>query len=147
MSKVIETHPTPPVRCAEILLLDHEENELRVLLQTLIGFFGSAIDAVSDPEEALEILRQGDYKVLVLPYQMPRMNGVEVLLRAGQIAPDTVGILVLRGAGNDEVATATKTREVYRVVREPWSDAELCALVHEAQLFHESARRGHTALP
>ena len=61
------------------------------------------VDLVSCPTEALTKIDQGSYDVIISDYQMPSMNGIE-LLKALRIRGDRTPFILFTGRGREEVA-------------------------------------------
>jgi len=52
------------------------------------------ISLASSGEEAIEILGRQTINVLCTDFQMPGMNGIELMQQAETVSPSTVGVLV-----------------------------------------------------
>ena len=75
-----------------ILCVDDDERSLsirKVMLETR----GYRVVTCADPEQALEIVRQGGIDLIIADLMMPKMTGAELILRAKQIAPHLPTIL------------------------------------------------------
>jgi len=70
----------------KILIVD-DENKSRELLTIFVrkNIPNAVIDAVDHPHVALQMLRESKYNLLLLDYEMPLMNGFEVLKEIQQM--------------------------------------------------------------
>ena len=75
-----------------ILCVDDDERSLsirKVMLETR----GYRVVTCPDPEQALEIVRQGGIDLIIADLMMPKMTGSELIAHAKQIAPQLPAIL------------------------------------------------------
>jgi putative nucleotidyltransferase with HDIG domain len=92
---------------SSIMVVDDEE-DIRRLLATLLRRAGYQVAAAEGPLQALELLRQGSYALVITDLKMPDMDGLELLRRVAKRHPSTRGI-VLTGYGSIQSAVeATK---------------------------------------
>lgn len=63
---------------AKILLAEDEE-VLRMLVVDTLEDEGHDIDEACDGEEAIEMIKQNDYDLILLDYMMPIYTGLEVI--------------------------------------------------------------------
>lgn len=88
----------------KILLVDDEQEflEQSKLLWEKIGE-GAEVDVTADPEVALNEAVEKDYDAVVADYQMPEMDGLE-LLKMLRERGDNTPFIILTGKGGEEVA-------------------------------------------
>lgn len=63
-----------------------------------------AVETVTDPREALDRITADDYDCLVVDYDMPRMNGIDVLEQVREEYPD-LPLILYTGKGSEELAS------------------------------------------
>jgi len=88
----------------KILMVDDEETLLeisKIYLEKLDEKFH--IVTVSSAEEALENIKKENYDVIISDYQMPEMNGLELLSEIRQNGND-IPFIIFTGKGREEVA-------------------------------------------
>ncbi len=85
---------------ADVLLVDDEEQFLKVLSQRMEGR-GLKVDTSTSGEDAINRVKGKDFDAIVLDLAMPGMNGIETLKRIRSENPD-VQIIMLTGHGNLE---------------------------------------------
>jgi DNA-binding NtrC family response regulator len=107
-----------------ILLVDDETNVLKALQRALIDE-DYDVQTASGGEEALALLKEVRFKVIVSDERMPGMTGSELLSLASLRAPETVRIMLTGHASLDGAMRAVNGGEIYRFLIKPWNDAEL----------------------
>lgn len=85
---------------ADVLLVDDEEQFLKVLSQRMQGR-GLKVDTSTSGEEALNKVKGKDFDAIILDLAMPGMSGIETLKRIRSENPD-VQIIMLTGHGSVE---------------------------------------------
>jgi len=76
-----------------ILLIDDEEKFAK-MLHELLEINGYASDYCLNPKDALKLLKQEDYELVITDYKMPDMDGAEFLTEARKLNPDLPVIMV-----------------------------------------------------
>ncbi len=99
--------PAPPVRTLRILLAEDNLINRKVALRTLAAL-GYAADVAVDGVEAVEAVLGGDYDVVLMDIQMPRLDGLEATrqIRAalGDRGPVVVALTANALDGDDQTA-------------------------------------------
>ena len=75
-----------------ILCVDDDERSLSIRKVTL-ETRGYRVVTCADPEQALELVRNGGIDLLIADLMMPKMTGAELIAHAKQIAPHLPTIL------------------------------------------------------
>lgn len=89
------------VRPLEVLLVDDDEIFLDFTTYELEQL-GCAVTPVNDPEDALRILHEQDFDAVITDWQMPVIDGIELVRRAREdIGPDRFRYVVLTTARAD----------------------------------------------
>lgn len=102
----------------KILFVDDEENVLAGLRRLLHKSFD--IYTAQGPEAGLEMLHSSlEFSVIVADMKMPGMNGIEFLLQAQQLSPDSVRIMLTGNEGQQTAVQAVNTGEVFRFLNKP----------------------------
>ncbi len=114
-----------------ILIVDDEAGVRSALRRTLrkesyeIRFAASAV-------EALEMLKEVQFDLIISDHLMPGMTGLQLLERCRLLYPD-VGRIVLTGHAEMETAIAAiNDGAVFRFLTKPWDDEEVKLAVHLA---------------
>lgn len=126
----------------KILFVDDEQRILRSLALQFRRQYEVLTE--SDPQRALERLRQESVQILVSDQRMPRMNGTELLSRAQQIAPQCLRILLTGYSDLDAAMEALNSGGIYRYLTKPWDPQEMSDTLRQAA---ELAQRSVACAP
>lgn len=122
-----------------ILIVDDEPQVLGVLKEILTRGSYTVLDARSG-EEALDLMAQETFDVVISDERMPGMQGSEFLAVVRQRYPDTVRIILTGHASVEAAIRAINESEIFRFLTKPVSSQELHATVKEA-LAHKHSRQ------
>ncbi|MBL1142015.1 MAG: response regulator [Proteobacteria bacterium] len=100
-----------------ILFVDDEINIIQAYRRTLRNKFN--IQGVSNGDDALELLRTGDYAVIISDMQMPGMNGIEFLAAAKELKPDIVRVMLTGNADLQTAVDAVNKGDIFRFHNKP----------------------------
>ncbi|MBN2021694.1 MAG: response regulator [Pirellulales bacterium] len=101
-----------------ILCVDDDPNVLQAYERALRKQF--RIEPALGGEEALAAIReQGPYAVIVADMRMPGMNGVELLAKVKEIAPDTVRMMLTGNADQQTALEAVNQGQIFRFMNKP----------------------------
>jgi type II secretory ATPase GspE/PulE/Tfp pilus assembly ATPase PilB-like protein/CheY-like chemotaxis protein len=123
-----------------ILLVDDEPNVLAAL-KRVFRQENYEVVGCTDPVEALKLLANEPFQVIISDYMMPGMNGGELLRQARAVHPDIIRIMLTGHADVNAVVGAVKTGAVYKFILKPWNDDDLRVTVALALEQHELRRR------
>jgi type II secretory ATPase GspE/PulE/Tfp pilus assembly ATPase PilB-like protein/DNA-binding response OmpR family regulator len=107
-----------------ILLVDDEPNVLSAL-RRIFRRENYHIDAALSGAEALKLLKDNDYQLIITDYKMPLMNGAELLKRVKALHPATIRIMLTGEADTGAVLGAVNEGAVYKFILKPWNDDDL----------------------
>lgn len=121
----------PSTKRASVLCVDDDANILFMFERTL-GRTHNILTAKSG-EEALTLLA-GPQKIAVIvsDYQMPGMDGIELLKRALEVSPDTVQIILTGNLDIDVSIQAINETAIFRYLPKPCPTAILQKVVADA---------------
>ncbi len=130
------TTPNPDAALHRILVVDDEEIVLVALRETLQR---ENYQVVTTPNavQALSILREQSFSVIITDQQMPMLTGLEFLAQVKQIQPDATRILITAVLSLNTVIDAINKGEIYRFIVKPWLREELLATVKNAVQRYE----------
>lgn len=123
------SNPQPPLH--RILVVDDEEIVLAALRATLVRE-GYQVVTASNAVQALSLLKEQSFSVIITDQQMPMVTGLELLSQVKQIQPDATRILITAVLSLNTVIDAINKGEIYRFVVKPWLREELLATVKNA---------------
>ncbi|GLW30956.1 hypothetical protein Areg01_38960 [Actinoplanes regularis] len=128
-----DTMPVQP----RVLCLDDDPRVLEELERALCTDF--RVVATTDPEVALRMLAEaGDdpFAVFIADMQMPVIDGVEVLQRAGAVSPSTTRVLLADDIDVADAMAAINQGHVFQLLLKPCPADELRATVAAATAQH-----------
>jgi CheY-like chemotaxis protein len=112
---------------AKRVLVVDDDAPIRELLTSVLGRRDLIVDQAADGAEALDLLRQNTYSVVLLDLLMPNVDGFGVLDEIGS-AISTPVVLVITGAERALVKELDPQR-IHGVVRKPFDAEDLANLV------------------
>ncbi len=119
-----------------ILFIDDEINILNAL-KRLLHHESFEIETTTSPEEALKMISQQDYAVVVSDQRMPGMEGTQLLAEVRRLSPDTVRILLTGYADTQAAISAINEGAVYRFLTKPWDDEDMRLTLRQAVGYYE----------
>ncbi len=115
-----------------ILCVDDDQNILDAFQRQLRKHY--ALDVAISGAAALDLVRnKGPFAVIVADMNMPGMNGVQLLSKVRELAPDTVRIMLTGAADFQTALTAVNDGNIFRFLAKP-CPSETLALALEAGL-------------
>ena len=115
----------------KILLVDDEENNLAFMVRCLHGEPYEVSTCVNSLE-ALEMVKNNYFDVILSDHKMPNMNGIEFLEKTVEISPDSIKILVTAYSDADILIDSINRAKVYRYIKKPYKPDELKITVASA---------------
>ena len=118
-----------------ILLVDDEVDNLALLYRTLRGTYN--IEKTTSPLQALEMLKEKNYELVISDHKMPEMDGVEFLKRVQINHPQTMRILLTAYSDANILIDAINYAKIYRYVKKPFNPDELQLIVASALEYYQ----------
>lgn len=109
-----------------VLIVD-DDADIRGLLLTALKMKSLAVDAATGGREAMELLRQHSYGVVILDLFMPGIDGFAVLDMLDKESLQPV-VLVVTGA-DQRTVERLDARRIHGVVKKPFDVEELSSIV------------------
>ena len=106
-----ETRKTP-------LLVVDDDRAIRKLIERIATRAGFDVDGARDGEEALAMLAQKQYELVIVDLMMPRVSGYELVQHIGRLEPRPA-VIVATAMMNGDVATLDDSL-VRRVIKKPF---------------------------
>lgn len=100
-----------------ILIID-DERSIRKTLNEILSYEGFKIDEAGDGEEGLKMFSDKTYDVVLCDIKMPKIDGLEFLVKAGEINAD-VPVIMISGHGTIETAVDAVKKGAYDYVAKP----------------------------
>ncbi|MGA9351584.1 MAG: HD domain-containing phosphohydrolase [Anaerolineae bacterium] len=139
---------------SKVLVVDDDQFALRSMARALGGESYEVVTAASG-SEAIDLLKQDSFDLVLTDLKMPGVDGMEVLRQAREIAPQAV-VLILTGYASLESAIEALREGAYDYLLKPCSVHELklkiarglerVRLAEERQRAEEALRKAHDEL-
>lgn len=118
-----------------ILLVDDEADNLALLYRTLRGTYN--LEKTTSPLQALEILKEKDFELVISDHKMPEMDGVEFLKHVQMMKPNVMRILLTAYSDANILIDAINYAKIYRYVKKPFNPDELQLIVSSALEYYQ----------
>jgi len=133
-----------------VLVLDDEMDMLRLLKRSLAEDLDCSVDISSRGEEALRMLSEGHFHVVLADIRMPGMDGMDFLRKALQMRSDLT-VVMMTAYGSIDLAVQAIKQGAYDFIAKPFEHEKLVhimkkalersALVQENLFLQEQIRR------
>ena len=102
---------------AKLIIVD-DEKSIRDALRDILEYEGYEVDEAKDGEEGLDMILKSNYDVALCDIKMPKMDGLELLLKAGEAGRSTQFVMV-SAFGNVENAVEATKRGAFDFITKP----------------------------
>ena len=102
----------------QILLVDDEKNLLAGLERQLQRMF-NIVTAESGHNGLQELQENGPFAVIVSDMRMPEMNGIQFLVKASELCPDTVRMMLTGNSDLETAMHAVNEGNIFRFLTKP----------------------------
>jgi two-component system, NtrC family, response regulator AtoC len=126
-----------------VLVVDDEEN-LRLVLRTLLRRHGYEVETAPTGEEALTLVDSFGPDVVLTDVRMPKMGGLD-LLATLKAKGNEATVIVMSAYGNMDLALEAMKAGAYDYVQKPFKPDEIVLALKKAE-ERESLRRENRAL-
>lgn len=101
-----------------ILFVDDEENVLNAIRRQLRKKF-TLKTALGGAEALTMVKKEGPFAVVVSDMRMPEMNGIQLLAKVKEIAPETVRMMLTGNADQETAVAAVNEGSIFRFMTKP----------------------------
>jgi two-component system, NtrC family, response regulator AtoC len=126
-----------------VLVVDDEEN-IRVVLKTLLKRTGYEVETAANGEEALAAVDSFGPDFVLTDVRMPKMGGLDLLTTLKAKNSDAT-VIVMSAYGNVEAALEAMKLGAYDYVQKPFKNDEIVLVLRKAE-EREALRRENRAL-
>lgn len=116
------------------VLLAEDSPAVQLVMRATLENAGFIVEAVNDGAEALNHALRQRYDVIVLDWNMPKLDGIEVLrrLRSTSSLNETVPVVIATAAPSDQLIEEATAAGAWSVVGKPFIGAEFVRTVKTA---------------
>lgn len=114
---------------AETVLVVDDDHSIRRLIRTLLTRAGFESDEAQNGDEALRMMKEHSYRIILLDLMMPVVNGFEVLEWLEEHSPEHLQCVIVTTAAADRDISRLRRDAVFSVLRKPFDLAELVETV------------------
>ncbi len=121
---------TPTEPPARVLVAEDNPSVREFIVRSLTGV-GYDVTAVADGQQALDVLVEERFGVLVTDIVMPNVDGIALALKAVRLFPD-LRIVMISGYAQERMRAHNLDALVHRVIAKPFAMEEICGAVKDA---------------
>ena len=122
-----------------ILYVDDEAHNLTSFAATFRKEY--KIHTATNGNEALEIMRNNEVKLIITDQRMPEMTGIQLLEKITPEFPDSIRMILTGFSDIEVIIDAINSGRVFRYITKPWDENELRMTIENArQLFELQSR-------
>ena len=125
----------------DVLVVEDQE-DARFMLRESLEHADYTVGTAGDGLQAIKEMEHRHFDVVITDYQMPRMNGLELLRLSKVLWPDTPVVMVT-GDSSDVIAEVAMREGAYALVHKPYERTLLLQILRMAVL---QSRADHTRL-
>jgi two-component system, OmpR family, response regulator len=113
-----------------ILLVD-DDRGLSLALSTLLEDVGHDVQTAGDGPDALALLRERAFDIVLLDIGLPTMSGLDVLAQARALAKPPL-VIMMTADDTPETVLESVRRQAFRYLRKPFPPKSIVEVVNEA---------------
>jgi len=100
------------------VLIAEDNRLMRWSLETSLGRDGHVVYSVDSGEAAIEALRDGDFRVVLTDYDLPRLDGLRVLWHVKTNSPQT-HVIVITGQASPQLERLARDMGAFEFLEKP----------------------------
>ena len=112
-----------------ILVVD-DDRGLSLALSTLLKDVGHAVETAGDGPDALALLRERAFDIVLLDIGLPTMSGLDVLAQARALAAPPL-VIMMTADDTPETVLESVRRQAFRYLRKPFPPNAIIEVVNE----------------
>jgi len=101
----------------KVLIIDDEQS-IRETLKEILDYEGYEVEEAEDGLKALKLIKKNRYDVALCDIKMPAMDGLELLEKATEMAPD-LPFIMISGHGNIDTAIEATKKGAFDFISKP----------------------------
>ncbi len=116
---------------AQILIVDDELDMLALLAMIISEKTEHKVVTTNNPLEVPELIKTGDYNLLISDLKMPSMDGVELITEVKKI-DNHIPILIITAYGSVESAEEVISQGAYDCITKPFRKEQILIAIERA---------------
>ena len=116
---------------AQILIVDDELDMLALLAMIISEKTEHKVVTTNNPLEVPELIKTGDYNLLISDLKMPSMDGVELITEVRKI-DNHIPILIITAYGSVESAEEVISQGAYDCITKPFRKEQILIAIERA---------------
>ena len=125
-----------------ILYVDDESHNLTAFAATFRKEY--QIHTATNGNDAMEILRNNDVKLIITDQRMPDMTGIQLLEKLSPEFPDSIRMILTGFSDIEVIIEAINSGRVFRYITKPWDENELRMTIENARQLFDLQSRNRT---
>lgn len=121
------------------VLIAEDEVAVREFVRRALVHEGHDVTTAADGLEALRLVQDRDFDLLITDIVMPGMDGIALALKVAKEKPD-IAILLVTGYAAERQRAHNMDALIHRVLSKPFSLRQICNAAEEALTAHVEAR-------
>lgn len=113
-----------PLTTKTVLIVEDDERLARALRRLLVGD-GWDVTSCTTATQALDLVLETSFDVVLSDYAMPEMNGIDFLRQVADVAPESVRLLTTAHTQSDVMMQAMNSSHVFAFLPKPVGAEEL----------------------
>lgn len=113
-----------------VLVVD-DDRGLTLALSTLLKDVGHDVETAGDGPDALALLRERGFDIVLLDVGLPTMSGLDVLAQA-QALPRPPRVIMMTADDTPETVLESVRRQAFRYLRKPFAPNAIVEIVNDA---------------
>ncbi len=110
-----------------VLLVD-DNISLLTTSAMILKYKGYSVTTAKNGPDAIQLFREGDFRIVFLDIRMPEMNGIEVYKELKKIDPD-VPMIMMTAYSDDDLIEAGFKAGVHTVLHKPLEMDDVVAII------------------
>ena len=119
-----------PARSRRVLVVD-DDRGLSLALSTLLTDAGHEVETAGDGPDALALLRERAFDIVLLDVGLPTMSGLDVLAQARALATAPL-VIMMTADDTPETVLESVRRQAFRYLRKPFPPNSIIEVVDDA---------------
>lgn len=115
---------------AAILIVD-DEIQIVNALKRVIQFMNHEILTATDPVDAMRIMDNTQPDIVICDYNMPNINGIDVLKYAKEVIPNAARVLMTGHSDVSIAISAINEGSVFYYISKPWKNDDVTSMIQK----------------